>query len=189
MEIPIQRIALLLIVQFADEFRLIICDETIVVREMLRPEFRDILTWKVTVDSVEKSRIRPHLRLIRVIQKLTGLPLMMHDGSGVSPADYRAGIQCKLREIDYHSYMSRAGADAVKALPEKEGLTFFHGLAFAAQTAMAADAERTMRVLRVCKARPSAGRGWKSRRFCGIIFRFQRCIPPSEPVRKSSGLP
>ena len=99
-----------------------------------------------TAHGIYKSKPVLDLERVRVIHRLTGLPLVMHGGSGVSPADYRTGIQCGLRKINYYSYMSRAGTDAVKALLEKEDVTFFHDLAFAAQTAMAADAERAMRV-------------------------------------------
>ena len=70
----------------------------------------------------------------------------MHGGSGVSPEDYRTGIRYGLRKINYYSYMSRAGVTAVRELLEREDVTFFHDLALEAEQAMAADAERAMRV-------------------------------------------
>jgi fructose-bisphosphate aldolase class II len=70
----------------------------------------------------------------------------MHGGSGVSPEDYREGIRSGLRKINYYSYMARAGAGAVRDMLEKEDVTFFHDLAFRAQKAMEADAERAMRI-------------------------------------------
>ena len=51
-----------------------------------------------------------------------------------------------LRKINYYSYMSKAGTQAVKELLEKEDVTFFHDLALAAEKAMSADAEKAMRV-------------------------------------------
>ena len=42
--------------------------------------------------------------------------------------------------------MSKAGVTAVKALLEREDVTFFHDLALEAERAMVADAERAMRV-------------------------------------------
>ena len=42
--------------------------------------------------------------------------------------------------------MSKAGTQAVKELLAKEDVTFFHDLALAAQKAMEADAEKSMRV-------------------------------------------
>ena len=70
----------------------------------------------------------------------------MHGGSGVSPEDYRIGIANGLRKINYYSYMSKAGTNAVKELLEKEDVTFFHDLALSAQKAMQADAEKAMRI-------------------------------------------
>ena len=81
-----------------------------------------------------------------MISEKTGLPLVMHGGSGVSHEDYRTGIANGLRKINYYSYMGKAGTQAVKELLEKEDVTFFHDLAFAAKNAMEEDAERAMRV-------------------------------------------
>ena len=93
-------------------------------------------------------RAKPVLDLerVRIIAELTGLPLVMHGGSGVSPDDYRKGIRNGLRKINYYSYMSRAGTQAVKDLLEREDVTFFHDLALAGQRAMEDDAEKAMRV-------------------------------------------
>ena len=86
------------------------------------------------------------LERVKVISELTGLPLVMHGGSGVSPEDYRTGIRNGLRKINYYSYMSKAGTNAVKELLESQDVTFFHDLALAAQKAMQADAEKAMRI-------------------------------------------
>lgn len=99
-----------------------------------------------TAHGIYKSKPVLDLDRVKVIAEKTGLPLVMHGGSGVSPEDYRTGIQNGLRKINYYSYMSKAGTNAVKALLEKENVTFFHDLAFAAQKAMEADAEKAMRV-------------------------------------------
>ena len=99
-----------------------------------------------TAHGIYKSRPVLDLDRVKVISETTGLPLVMHGGSGVSPEDYRTGIRNGLRKINYYSYMSRAGVTAVKALLAKEDVTFFHDLALAAQNAMEADAEKAMRV-------------------------------------------
>lgn len=83
---------------------------------------------------------------MKTISGMTGLPLVMHGGSGVSPEDYRAGIRNGLRKINYYSYMARAGADAVRDLLAKQEVTFFHDLAQAAEEGMKKDAERAMRI-------------------------------------------
>ncbi len=99
-----------------------------------------------TAHGIYKSKPVLDLDRVRVISEKTGLPLVMHGGSGVSPDDYRTGIKNGLRKINYYSYMSKAGTQAVKDLLEKEDVTFFHDLALAAEQAMSADAEKAMRV-------------------------------------------
>ena len=99
-----------------------------------------------TAHGIYKSRPVLDLERVKVIAEKTGLPLVMHGGSGVSHEDYRTGIRNGLRKINYYSYMSRAGVTAVKELLEKEDVTFYHDLALAAQKAMESDAEKAMRV-------------------------------------------
>lgn len=99
-----------------------------------------------TAHGIYKSKPVLDLDRVKVIAEKTGLPLVMHGGSGVSPEDYRTGIQNGLRKINYYSYMSKAGTNAVKELLQKEDVTFFHDLALAAQKAMETDAEKAMRV-------------------------------------------
>lgn len=84
-------------------------------------------------------------RVQRIAEK-TGLPLVMHGGSGVSAADYREAIRCGIRKINYYSYMSKAAVNAVKQMLDTQDVTFYHDLALTAQQAMAEDAERAMRI-------------------------------------------
>ena len=83
---------------------------------------------------------------MKVIAEKTGLPLVMHGGSGVSDEDYRIAIQNGIRKINYYSYMSKAGVTAVKAMLEAGDVTFFHDLALAAQKAMEENVEKALRV-------------------------------------------
>ena len=99
-----------------------------------------------TAHGIYKSRPVLDLELVRVIREKTGLPLVMHGGSGVSPEDYRIGIVNGLRKINYYSYMSKAGTSAVKDLLIKEDVTFFHDLAMAAEKAMEKNAEKALRI-------------------------------------------
>lgn len=99
-----------------------------------------------TAHGIYKSKPVLDLDRVKVIAEKTGLPLVMHGGSGVSPEDYRTGIANGLRKINYYSYMSKAGVQAVKALLEAEDVTFFHDLALAAQNAMEADVGKALRV-------------------------------------------
>ena len=99
-----------------------------------------------TAHGIYRSKPVLDLERVKVISEKTGLPLVMHGGSGVSPEDYRTGIRNGLRKINYYSYMSKAGTNAVKAMLEREDVTFFHDLALAAQNAMREDAEKALRV-------------------------------------------
>lgn len=99
-----------------------------------------------TAHGIYKARPVLDLNRVKLISEKTGLPLVMHGGSGVSIEDYRTGIANGLRKINYYSYMSKAGTNAVKELLEKEDVTFFHDLALAAERAMRLDAVKAMRI-------------------------------------------
>lgn len=99
-----------------------------------------------TAHGIYKSKPVLDLDRVKMISEKTGLPLVMHGGSGVSPEDYRTGIRNGLRKINYYSYMSKAGTNAVKDLLEREEITFFHDLALAAEKAMETDAEKALRM-------------------------------------------
>ena len=99
-----------------------------------------------TAHGIYKSKPVLDLDRVKTIAQKTGLPLVMHGGSGVSPEDYRTGIANGLRKINYYSYMSKAGTNAVRELLDKEDVTFFHDLAIAAERAMRLDAVKAMRI-------------------------------------------
>ena len=93
-------------------------------------------------------KVKPKLDFdrIRRIRELTGVPLVMHGGSGVSPEDYRTAIGCGIRKINYYSYMARAGKNAVAEKLSAGDVTFFHILAAEATKAMEEDSARAMKV-------------------------------------------
>ena len=99
-----------------------------------------------TAHGIYKSKPVLDLDRVKEISEKTGLPLVMHGGSGVSDEDYRTAIKNGIRKINYYSYMAKAGVNAVKAKLESEDVTFFHDLALAAQHAMEENAEKAMRV-------------------------------------------
>ena len=113
------------------------CEETGI--DALAPSFG-------TAHGIYKSKPVLDLERVKVIAEMTGLPLVMHGGSGVSDEDYRIAIEKGIRKVNYYSYMAKAGVNAVKAMLETEEVTFFHDLAMAAQKAMEADVEKAMRV-------------------------------------------
>lgn len=98
-----------------------------------------------TAHGIYKAKPVLDFERIARIRELTGVPLVMHGGSGVSPEDYRKAIACGVRKINYYSYMARAGRNAVEA-KLKEDVTFFHLLAAAATDAMKEDVTKAMKV-------------------------------------------
>ena len=93
-------------------------------------------------------KIKPKLDFDRIerIRALTGLPLVMHGGSGVSPEDYTTAIEKGIRKINYYSYMARAGVESVKKLLASREVSFFHDVAAAATEGMKEDAAKAMSV-------------------------------------------
>ena len=80
-------------------------------------------------------------RLSAIVARI-GVPVVMHGGSGVSPADYREVIRRGVRKINYYTYMSKAGAAAISG----RQYTQFHDALLDAQAAMQEDAGRAMRI-------------------------------------------
>lgn len=50
---------------------------------------------------------------ISEIYSLIDIPMVMHGGSGVSKADYMEVIKRGIRKINYYTYMSKAGGEAI----------------------------------------------------------------------------
>ena len=99
-----------------------------------------------TAHGIYKSKPILDFDRVKEISIRTRLPLVMHGGSGVSPEDYRKGIECGLRKINYYSYMAKAGTQAVIDKLQAGNVLFFHDLALAAQKAMEEDVEKALRV-------------------------------------------
>lgn len=120
------------------------------------PSLAEVFCKETGIDALAPSfgtshgiyKSKPVLDLDRVseITRCTGLPLVMHGGSGVSPADYRTAIRNGIRKINYYSYMSKAGTLAAAEFLKAQEVTFYHDVALAAQKAMEADAEKAIRL-------------------------------------------
>lgn len=91
---------------------------------------------------------KPNLDFARIerISELTGIPLVMHGGSGISTEDTQHAIRCGIRKINYFSYMSHAGVEGVKQLLGRQDVKYFHDLANAAVDAMEQDVLAAMSV-------------------------------------------
>ena len=92
-----------------------------------------------TVHGFYATKPKLDFERIEKIKELTGLPLVMHGGSGISVEDTQRAIRCGIRKINYFSYMSNAGVRAVKELLAEKDVKYFHDLAGAAVDGMEKD--------------------------------------------------
>ena len=76
------------------------------------------------------------------INELVSVPLVMHGGSGVSVEDYRRVISLGISKINYYTYMSKAGAEAITG----KTFTQYHDIVKAATEAMRVDVANAIRV-------------------------------------------
>jgi len=70
------------------------------------------------------------------INRRIDTPLVMHGGSGICDADFRKVISLGIDKINYYTYMSVAGGQAVKKWVNERETSFFHDIELAAENAM-----------------------------------------------------
>ena len=80
--------------------------------------------------------------LVKELSDATGIPIVMHGGSGVSHEDYKKVIKNGVRKINYFTYMDKAGAAGIN---ENGPFKFFNEAAKAGKEAMQKDVESAMR--------------------------------------------
>lgn len=80
--------------------------------------------------------------LVAALKRETGVPIVMHGGSGVSEEDYKRVIQSGVRKINYFTYMDKAGRDA---LDDLDHYHYFHEITQAGQLAMEENIEKALR--------------------------------------------
>ncbi len=84
----------------------------------------------------------------RVREKIM-VPIVMHGGSGVSEENYKKAIESGVRKINYYTYMSKAGGEAVRSYINKnnENLNiYFHDIAKVSQNAMKENVKSAMKI-------------------------------------------
>ena len=84
--------------------------------------------------------------VIKNCAKATGLPLVMHGGSGVSEEGFKKAIENGIRKINYYSYMSKAGYTAAKEMIESGKTNYLHDLEYAAMQAMKEDVKKAISI-------------------------------------------
>lgn len=84
--------------------------------------------------------------VVKNVAEATGLPLVMHGGSGVSEEGFKTAIANGIRKVNYYSYMSKAGYMAAKAEIEAGNSNYLHDVEYAAMKAMKEDVKEAIRV-------------------------------------------
>jgi len=90
--------------------------------------------------------IEPKLDFNRIslISKETDIPLVMHGGSGLSDDDFLKAIAAGINKVNYFTYLSLAGGDAVKAMFKQKATLRFDEISECAQLAMQKHAREKM---------------------------------------------
>lgn len=95
--------------------------------------------------------VKPVLDLGRIsaIREKVDLPFVMHGGSGLAEEEFRTAIRNGIAKINYYTYMTMAGAKAVRErlAEKKQGEpVFFHDISLWATEAMKADVREAIRI-------------------------------------------
>lgn len=66
-----------------------------------------------TTHGVYISEPKLDFSVIEKVRAKTGIPVVMHGGSGVSKEDFRTAIQKGVRKVNYYTYMAIAGGETI----------------------------------------------------------------------------
>lgn len=101
-----------------------------------------------TVHGLYKAKPSIKYDLITELRQQSGVPIVMHGGSGLTPEEYRNSIDNGVRKINYWTYADRSALDAVKKLLEDQPDTYlFADAGVAATQAMEANVDGLARIL------------------------------------------
>ena len=82
-----------------------------------------------TVHGIYKSRPNLDFDIISGIRKLSGIPVVMHGGSGISDSDFKKCIDCGVRKINYYTYAAKYAGDAIRDMvKDKTGNIYSHDI-------------------------------------------------------------
>lgn len=84
--------------------------------------------------------------VVKNVAAATGLPLVMHGGSGVDEEGFRRAIENGIRKINYYSYMSKAGYEAAAEQIARGNSKYLHDVEYAAMSAMKEDVKKAIRI-------------------------------------------
>ncbi|MBE5807754.1 MAG: class II fructose-bisphosphate aldolase [Clostridiales bacterium] len=100
-----------------------------------------------TVHGIYLKAPKLDIERIGVIREKTGVPVVMHGGSGISDEDFRKCIEQGVRKINFYTYAAKFAGDAVREkIAAAEGNVYFHDIAVWARESMKQTYIDTIRV-------------------------------------------
>ncbi len=99
-----------------------------------------------TAHGFYKEQPKLDFNVIKEVKKATGLPLVMHGGSGVSEDGFKKAIENGICKINYYSYMSKAGFVAAKEVITSGKTSYLHDVEYAAMQAMKEDVKKAISI-------------------------------------------
>lgn len=101
-----------------------------------------------TIHGLYFSEPKLDFERITEIREKTGVPVVMHGGSGVSDADFRECIKRGVRKINYYTYSAKAGGAAVKekCIEAGDDFVYYHDISVWGREAIKADVKAAMKV-------------------------------------------
>ena len=102
-----------------------------------------------TVHGIYKSRPNLDFDIISGIRKLSGIPVVMHGGSGISDSDFKKCIDCGVRKINYYTYAAKYAGDAIRDMvKDTTGNIYSHDVLVEIRRNMAKTYRETIRVFK-----------------------------------------
>ena len=102
-----------------------------------------------TVHGIYKSRPNLDFDIISGIRKLSGIPVVMHGGSGISDSDFKRCIDCGVRKINYYTYAAKYAGDAIRDMvKDTTGNIYSHDILVEIRRNMVKTYKETIRVFK-----------------------------------------
>lgn len=92
-----------------------------------------------TVHGIYHAEPKLNYDLLDSLVEATGVPIVMHGGSGLTVEEYQSSIRHGVRKINYYTYAAKAALDAVRPLVADENVFLFSSIASAARKGVEAD--------------------------------------------------
>ena len=100
-----------------------------------------------TVHGIYAKKPQLSYDLVAQLRERTGVPIVMHGGSGLTVEEYQECIRNGVRKINYYTYAAKAAYDAVLPLIDDPNVILFSNLAVAARAGVDANVAEFVEIL------------------------------------------